>query len=60
MRNTIIVNFGYRSYLFFSQEDITKARDIYAHNTGDLNSFEDELKQNKIEFDWVLGYGKRA
>jgi len=39
----VIVNFGYRSYLFHSQEDVTKATSIYAHNTGCLDEFEMEL-----------------
>lgn len=48
----IIVKFGYRTYVFHKQEDVTNATSIYAHNTSDLNSFENELEDNDINFEY--------
>lgn len=50
----IIVKFGYRKYIFYSKQDITKATSIYSHCVGDLNDFEKELENNQIDFAYEL------
>ena len=50
----IIVKFGSRSYVFYSQTDVTKATSIYAHNTGTLDDFEEELDEANIDFCYDL------
>lgn len=44
----IIVNFAYRSYVFYSLLDVEKARKIYAYSVLDLDGFENELKSAGI------------
>lgn len=50
----IIVNFGYRSYVFHSQENLTKATSIYAHCMGTMDDFENELEKANIDFEYNI------
>lgn len=53
MNREIIVNFGYRSYVFYSDSDVTKARKIYIKPTS-LDEFEEELEELGIDFHFIL------
>lgn len=50
----IIAKFGYRWYIFYSHEDVTKATGIYAYCLGSQDDFENELENNGIEFTYDL------
>jgi len=50
----IIINFGYRYYIFYSQKDIIESRGIYAHCTGTLDEFETQLEAAHIDFCYDL------
>jgi len=50
----IIVAFESRSYVFESHDDAAIAQYLYAFNTGTLDNFEDELKENFINFNCLL------
>lgn len=50
----IIIKFGYRTYVFHSKQDVNKATSIYAHNIGNQDSFENELEQNNIDFEYEI------
>ena len=52
----IIHKFGSRSYIFYSQSDITKATSIYAHCLGNLDDFENELDEAGIDFCYNLTF----
>ena len=47
----IIVNFGYRKYIFYSVKDVIKATSIYA-KPGTQDDFENRLEDEKIEFNY--------
>ena len=53
----ITVKFGYRHYIFHSRKDESKARELWAHNFGSQDDFENELEENNIDFeyDFLIG-----
>jgi len=48
----ILRKFGYRHYIFHSQQDAQRAAVVYKSHTNNLDNFEDELEELHIDFEY--------
>lgn len=51
---SIVAKLGERTYEFESSEQVTHAREIYAHSTQDQNGFETEMEEAGIDFTYEM------